>query len=376
MTLRRTTGQVQRGPVPRGEAARDSLGLDGFYARNYLINGDFKVAQRGTTFTAATTPANDDDTWLLDRWLLLSDGDDIVDVSQNTTAANLPAGAYAAATLDVETANKKFGLAQIIESRSTARLFNGGSGRVSLSFKAKVTVGVTISALRAGVLAWDDAADTVTSDIVNAWNAAGANPTPAANWTFENTPATLATLTSSWQTFSIEDIVLDTAGTTNLAVFIWTDDVTMDVGDILWITDIQLQNGPIATDYAPREFSADLAMCQRFYCKSFNYATTPAQSAGFDGVITYRTPAAGAAADQTIYVQYPVEMFKTPTVTFYNPNGANSNWRNKTGGADSGASAVEANTGGTTGFGAHNAAAAGDLAWEVIAVHYSAEGEM
>ena len=40
-------------------------------SRNYLLNPDFSVAQRGTSFTSTSSPANSDDTFLLDRWILL-----------------------------------------------------------------------------------------------------------------------------------------------------------------------------------------------------------------------------------------------------------------------------------------------------------------
>src|SRR3990167_2953323 len=93
------------------------------YGRNALINGDFRVAQRGTSFTGATTPANSDDTYLLDRWILLSDSNDIVDVTQVTTP--VPTGAYAAIGLDVETANAKFAILQVIEARDSSRFKSG-----------------------------------------------------------------------------------------------------------------------------------------------------------------------------------------------------------------------------------------------------------
>lgn len=70
-----------------GIASVNTGPLAGF--RNHLINGAMMVAQRGTSFTSTTTPANNDDTYLLDRWILLSDGNDIVDVTQATEA---PAG--------------------------------------------------------------------------------------------------------------------------------------------------------------------------------------------------------------------------------------------------------------------------------------------
>ena len=67
---------------PKGTGALQLTGVDMVWAKNYVINGDFRVAQRGTSFTSATAPANSDGNYLLDRWIVLSDGNDIVDVSK------------------------------------------------------------------------------------------------------------------------------------------------------------------------------------------------------------------------------------------------------------------------------------------------------
>ena len=234
----------------------DSISRD----QNLLINGDFAVAARGTSFTSASSPANNDDTYLLDRWNLLSDGNDIVDVSQDTTV--IPSGGTASIKLDVETANAKFGILQIVESR-LARSIIGGT--CSLSFQARIT-GSSITAIRAGVLAWSSTADTVTSDVVSAWGAAGTNPTLAANWTFENTPAALTAPTTSFQSYTIENISIDTASTTNVAVFIWIDDVTTTAGDFLYISDVQLEIGATATTFKRRQYSLEELLCRR-YCQ-------------------------------------------------------------------------------------------------------------
>ena len=103
-----------------------------------------------------------------------------------------------------------------------------------------------IGGLSAAVLSWSSTADVVTSDVVSAWNAAGSDPTLAANWTYEGTVADF-TPTTSWVTYKSEAIAIDTASATNVAVFIWTDDVTMDVADILYITDVQLEKSAVAT---------------------------------------------------------------------------------------------------------------------------------
>lgn len=230
--------------------------------KNLLLNGDFRVAQRGVgPFTSATVPLNSDDTYQLDRWIFLADGADTCDISQST--ATKPTGAYSAILLDVETANRKFGIFQVIEARDSARAIGGSA---SLSFKARVT-GTSIANLRAAIVSWSSTADTVTSDIVSAWNAAGADPTLVANWTYENVPSNLA-VTTSFQTFKVENVLVDTASTTNVGVFIWVDDTDATVGDFVHIGDVQLEVARLATAFEHRPYKLEESACQRF-CHSF-----------------------------------------------------------------------------------------------------------
>jgi hypothetical protein len=101
------------GTTPRVNTAEDGYTFGDAGQKNLIINGCMRVAQRGVSFTSATTPANSDDTYLLDRWILLSDGNDIVDVTQSTER---PTTLFSKSiALDVETANKKFGILQILE---------------------------------------------------------------------------------------------------------------------------------------------------------------------------------------------------------------------------------------------------------------------
>ena len=93
--------------------------------------------------------------------------------------------------------------------------------------------------------------------------AAGTDPTLAANWTYEIVPTNLA-MTTSYQTFRIENIAIDTASTTNVAVFIWQDLTTTTVGDFAYITDVQLEVGRACTDFDVRPFAIEEALCQRF----------------------------------------------------------------------------------------------------------------
>ena len=226
------------------------------FLRNHLINGNFQIAQRGTSFVAG---ANNDDTYNLDRWYILSDGNDIVDITQSTT--EVPAnGSQTSIALDVETVNKKFGIAQIIEQRNCQSLIGN---TVTLSFKAKVSSTAKLDNVKCAIVSWSGTADTVTSDIVSAWNVEGTNPTLIANATYENTPANL-NVTTSWAAYSVSAAV-DTASTKNIIVCIWSDVTDTTAGDFLYITDVQIEVGALATPFERRSLGTELALCQRYY---------------------------------------------------------------------------------------------------------------
>ena len=140
---------------------------------NMSINGDMSVAQRGMTRTEAivndvSVTTNADDSQTLDRWILLSDGDNIVDVTQQTDGPD--GGSAKSIRLDVETVDKKFGIAQIIENVNCQE---GIGGTVSLKFNAKVAGSGKLDDLRAAVVTWSGTADSGTRDIVKAWEAEG-----------------------------------------------------------------------------------------------------------------------------------------------------------------------------------------------------------
>lgn len=223
--------------------------------RNRLINGDFRIAQRGTSFTSSGG-ANNDNTYNLDRWVLLSEANNTVNVTQANVA---PTGGLFSAGMSVVTANNKFGLLQFIEQRNIV----GCAGtQATLSFKFR-TSGSSIGNVKAAIVAWTGTADTVTRDVVSAWNADGVNPTLVANAVYENTPINLNP-TNSWQTASITALI-DATPLNNIAVFIWSDDKTTTISDFLYITDVQFEVGTVATAFERKLHSQVLQECQRYY---------------------------------------------------------------------------------------------------------------
>ena len=272
-------------------------GFTGF--KNRIINGGMNIAQRGTSFTS-TSSANNDDTYVLDRFYILSDGNDVVDVTQTTT---VPTGAKYSIGLDVETVDKKFGIAQIIEN---ANCYDAIGGNVTISFQAKVSATANLDNIKCAIVAWSGTADTVTSDIISAWGAEGTNPTLIANATYENTPANLG-VTTSFATYSVTANV-DTASTSNIILFIWSDVTTTALGEFLYITNVQLEKGSTATSFDYRPYGTELALCQR-YCRTLDSAGG-SDKAQFSGV---------AYTTGTVIASYTFPTMRTsPTATITN----------------------------------------------------------
>jgi hypothetical protein len=337
--------------------------------RNRIINGEFGVAQRGTSFVSG---ANDDDSYNLDRWYVLSDGNDAVDITQETST--VPTNQLTAIALDVETANKKFGIAQIIEQKNCIGLIGGN---VTLSFKAKVSSTTKLDNVKAAVVAWSGTADTVTSDIISAWGAEGTDPTLIANATFENTPANLS-VTTSYATYTLTANV-DTASTKNLIVFIWSDVTDTTAGDFLYITDVQLEVGSTATDFERRPIGTELAMCQRYYSKSYSATVVPGTSS-VEGYATNGGLAGGTSNSRSNH-RFSVEMRATPTMSYWdyvgNANRESSHVGNNNR-TDNIASGSFSLTPSSSGFGFNDAGGAGNAgagAWWSL-VHWVASIEL
>ncbi len=105
------------------------------------------------------------------------------------------------------------------------------------------------------------------------------------------------------------------------------------VTDYMQITGVSLIAGstPVSSgmsQYAVLPFEQELERCQRYYEKSFDYGTAPAQNAGFGGSAIFIATKAGAVAINSNTFHYKVpKRFNTVTVTTYNTSAANAQIR-------------------------------------------------
>jgi hypothetical protein len=94
------------------------------------------------------------------------------------------------------------------------------------------------------------------------------------------------------------------------------------VGSTFRITGVQLSLGSVLPQWESRPFGEELALCQRYYQKSY---TTPSTSTGIPGTVTTAQRYAGVQgiAGTIVYnfnAVLPTPMRASPTVTLYNPS--------------------------------------------------------
>ena len=110
-------------------------------------------------------------------------------------------------------------------------------------------------------------------------------------------------------------------------LLVFTPTGTAGSDDSLSVTGVQIESGSIATPFEYRPYGTELALCQRYYAKTFPQTTAPAQSAGYYGCLCGQDSGSGAYGSQMQW-RFPVTMRVIPTVVSYNPSAANSNIRN------------------------------------------------
>jgi len=297
---------------------------------NAIINGNFDVWQRGTSFS---NPKNE---YTADRFhigVVTTGTPPTVTHTREYLQGDI-AGAsafYRFTTSGAGTgpgANDVYNIQQRVENG--VRYLCGAGRKITLSFYARSS----IVGKRIG-----------TTFSQQYGSGGGGSPS-------ESIVGTTFTLTNSWQKF---EVTVETNTLTGKTFGANRDDFLIATIAIMWganragsygslseemfggagtvdIAQIQLCSGETAQPYQPRSFAEELALCQRYYEKSYAIGTRP-ETATANGSLSFQTRVAINAS--TIGNLYPGQLaFKvrkrtTPTVVIYSSDtGAPSAVRN------------------------------------------------
>ena len=301
--------------------------LSAYTFKNYLINGNFDFWQRGTTGTY-TTGAN----VVTDRWQYITDGtlSSGTVISQQTftlgqtSVPNNPTYYMQVAYTSVNTPSNY--IRQRIENVATL------SGQtVTFSFWARVTSG-TLS----------------TSAQFQQEFGSGGSPSAGVY----GIGSTSYTFTTTWQKFTLTTTLPSVSGKTlgtngdsalNAAIiFPASGSATVQ------ISQAQVEAGPNATQFEYRPLQMELALCQRYYEKSYDVNVTPGTTTGSGLNYQIGTSDGSSNAGITLYFKVTKRSITGSTFTAYQQGGTSGSWNYGRSGA-SGTSAVTTSFLGTNG---------------------------
>jgi len=86
-----------------------------------------------------------------------------------------------------------------------------------------------------------------------------------------------------------------------------------------YITGVQLEVGSVATPFERRQYGQELALSQRYYCKTFSIGTVPADNTTTTGALrgTARIANSSGQIEPAANWKFPVTMRTAPTITLY-----------------------------------------------------------
>lgn len=238
--------------------------------RNDIINGGLVVNQENQTAPADAAYTIGD--------LFLHNGEGTPVMSLQTSGGPQGTRPWQKMVLD---ANAQGGLVYFVPNDTVQDYI--ANGKMSFGVQLRTVTGALVDNARIGIIKWAGTADAPTKEIVGTWASDGTNPTLATSLTYENTPADLA-LTNAWQRFTVEDITVD-SDTTNIVIFIWTDDGTITASDAIGFAEWQLNPGSTVNDFSspPKSEVSDQV---DFYLQRYDYNTITTEQIAGGGVTT------------------------------------------------------------------------------------------
>lgn len=395
------TTEIYRDTVDNRMKAKNDLGIidilsdTGMKSRpNPITNGGFIIQQR--VATASTVIAGISTTTrggvVADCWSITSSVASNLNWAQIDTAGapetNLESRYYG--SIISATAGKKVMLSQWVLNSDMAHL-RGKNVRVSIKHNQKVGSPQTFK-LGLIYLTSSGTVDTSPAFLSGAWSTStGTDPafgtnllpcTPDSTITAENGTVTgnyvnVVTVSNTWVKSSG---VFSVPSNAKNLVFIFFADATGGTTDNISLAEAQITIGDEIIDYVEPPLGETLVRCQRRFCKSFPLTVVPAASlavaTGGNGCISTITRAGATALASYIFIQFPIKMWKTPTLTLFGVTGAGAvPWRIS--GAASAAQTANATTGLLdTGAVISSTGDAAGVVGDLVAVHYTADAEI
>ncbi|WMW07443.1 hypothetical protein [Pseudomonas entomophila] len=278
------------------------------YRRNLIINGNFDYWQRGTL-----NPATNIGGYVADRYRCDWDANAGVVISRQS---------FTPGQSEVPNEPKYF-----LRWHQTI----AGTGSTQHLITQAVEGVGTLAGKKATLSFWARS-DVLRSISVSFRQTFGTGGSPSAG---VGVGAGQLNITTTWQKYvvvvqlpSIAGKVLGTNGNDYLRVE-WN--LPLNALQMFDLAQVQLEEGPVETPFEQRSAMQELALCQRYYEKTFDLNTKPGHNQGWTGGMLVSWVYAGQtnSASQP-YTQWPfkVEKRAVPSIALYSPFGGTAGqWR-------------------------------------------------
>ena len=351
-----------------GDSVDASLWNSGYgqAGKNKIINGDFGVNQRNFTSITTTSEYN------FDRWRTIYTGGTSTTTPQVFTPGAAPVAGY--------------------EGKNYYRVAITGQSAVTDSVRVQQQIESvrTLAGQTATVSFWAKASAGTPKIAINMVQSFSTGGSPSAGVDVLSGSVTTST---SWARYSVSVAIPSISGKTfgtdstatdalslrlmlsggssvTQAQSIGLQNVTFDI----W--GVQVEYGSYATPFQTASggsIQGELAMCQRYYLKSYNQATAPGTASNTVGNFAYSSIST-SNVDNRVNVRFPVAMRATPTMTIYSTStGTSAKIFNEQTSGDLGASTQYV---GESGFYVYASSGTVSAVGQQLQFHYAASAEL
>jgi hypothetical protein len=297
--------------------------------KNRIFNGQMQIDQRNAG--ASVTPTNG--VYTLDRWQVEASQTSKFSIQQNAGSVTPPAGFsnYLGVTsLSAYTvgSSENFLIRQPFEGLTTADLAFGtaSASPVTVSFWVRSSLTGTFGGSLKNTDSSRSYAFSYTIAAVNTWEYKTVTIPGDTSGTWPGAVNTRSMVLSF--SLGVGSVLSGPAGSWASANYVSATGATSVVGTngaTFYITGVQLEKGSTATSFDYRPFGTELALCQRYYEKSFDYNTAATSAIAAGGAYGLYTTSGSAGGLTTAYldgyVAYRVEKRTGPTVGSFDEAG-------------------------------------------------------
>lgn len=301
----------------------NSLGM-----RNRIINGAMLVDQRSSgTLTNQGFPA--------DRWQYATNVASKLSVAKNLNSITPPQGFANCIGIQSSSsyssgANEYFGLYQPIEGLNLIDLALGSAtgSYITVSFWTRSSLTGTFNiALSSQYGANATYSATYTINNANTWEQKTITipPTALGTWAKDNTLGMMM-----WFDLGSGSTYQGTGNTWSTGYVLRATGTQSIVGtnaSTFYVTGVQLERGTVATPFEQRPYGTELALCQRYYYKSYNQSTAPGTASAQPTNTAWVVDT--GALNRIFFVsgaKFAVAMRTAPsTVAYYSEDGTSNN---------------------------------------------------